>query len=81
MYYSHAPHSLRYDEIETCVTMLSITIGSLHNKSKIIRQIYAAILPEADNTVAKVSEKFLLDRVFTWERAQLVLRMSIHAMV
>ena len=34
VYYSHDPHSLRYDEIETCVTMLSITIGSLHNKLK-----------------------------------------------
>ena len=48
----HDLHLLSYDEIETCVTMLSITIGSLNNKSKIIRQIYAAILPEADNTVA-----------------------------
>ena len=45
VYYSHAPHSLRYDEFETWVIMLGITIGSLHNKSKIIRQIYAAILP------------------------------------
>ena len=45
VYYSHAPYLLSYDEIETCVTMLSITIGSLRNKSKIIRQIYAAILP------------------------------------
>ena len=44
VYYSHAPHSLSYDEIETCVTILSITIGILHNKSKIIRQIYATIL-------------------------------------